>query len=110
MNKQEKEYIIERFFDEMQAHIVLAGGAKLSIKDLHNMTLYEALCLLTPNRLVLTVHSTEQKGVIMEVINEIGDIVKWAKDALEADQLDTLEWYLDEIKGIVDRYNYEMKQ
>ena len=52
-NYERHKEAAQRALDELQACIVLAGGRKLSIQELANMTLAEALFLCIPNHINL---------------------------------------------------------
>jgi len=46
---------IERFYDELQAHIVIAGGRKFTIDELENKPLDQIVKLVWPNGIRLVV-------------------------------------------------------
>lgn len=56
-----KDVEIARFFDELQAHIVIAGGAKISVERLKQMSLDSLTQMLWPNDINLVVKNKRFK-------------------------------------------------
>lgn len=50
---------VERFLDEVQAHIVVAGGRKFSIEEISDMSVGQLLFMCLPNSLEFSVRLTK---------------------------------------------------
>lgn len=55
MNSVEKD--IDRFFDELQAHIICVGGQKIPVDFLKRMSVNELLLLCYPNAIRFNVYA-----------------------------------------------------
>lgn len=65
MKRLEKICLQERnrFVDELQAHIVLAGGRKIRTKELKEMTLDSILKFVYPNAIRFNIYALMTKDV-----------------------------------------------
>lgn len=60
-DRQALESVKNRFFDILQAHIVIAGGSKLSVADLKMMPLGSVVDMIWPNDINLVVVNNKMK-------------------------------------------------